>query len=102
MSGFKTLRHLAALAMLLPLGACYVAPGAIAPFGPAEPSGTAYAPPLESGFTSYPPGNYQPPGSGYAGTTCSAGNYVCQVPPGPLGAQCSCPGLGAPSFGVIR
>ena len=88
MSGFKTLRRFAVLAALLSLGGCYVAPGAIAPFGVAEPSGTVYAPP--------------PDGRGYAGTTCAAGNYVCPVAPGPLGAQCSCPGLGAPSFGVIR
>ena len=88
MSCFRTLRRLAVLAALLPLGACYVAPGAVAPYGTAEPSGTVYAPP--------------PQGGGYVGTTCSAGAYVCPVAPGPLGAQCSCPGLGAPSFGVIR
>lgn len=87
MSVLNTLRRLAVLGALLPLGACYVAPGAIAPFGAAEPSGTIYA-----------PSRY----GAYAGTTCSAGAYVCQVPPGPLGAECSCPGLGAPSFGVIR
>ena len=40
--------------------------------------------------------------AGYVGTTCSAGAYVCQVPPGPLGSECSCPALGAPSYGVIR
>ena len=88
MPGLKILRRFAVLAALLPLGACYVAPGAIAPFGPAEQSGTVYAPP--------------PDGREYVGTTCSAGNYVCPVAPGPVGAQCSCPALGAPSFGVIR
>ena len=87
MSGFRILRRLAVLAALLPLGGCYVAPGAFSPFGPAE-TGTVYAPP--------------PRGTEYVGTTCAAGNYVCPVAPGPLGAQCSCPGLGAPSFGVIR
>ena len=87
MSGFGTLRRLAVLVALAPLGGCYVAPGAISPFGPTE-VGTVYAPP--------------PQGAGYVGTTCAAGNYVCPVAPGPLGAQCSCPGLGAPSFGVIR
>ena len=83
MSGFNVLR-LAALAALLPLGGCYVAPGAFSPFGVVEP---VYAPPQ---------------GGAYAGATCVAGAYVCQVPPGPVGAQCSCPGLGAPSFGAIR
>ncbi len=77
-------RCLALLAVLL-LGGCYVAPGAIAPFGGG--TGTVYVAPREGQ---------------YAGTTCSAGAYVCQVAPGPLGAQCSCPGLGAPSFGVVR
>ena len=84
MPNVKLARRLALLAVL-PLGGCYVAPGAIAPFGGA--TGTVYAPPRNGE---------------YAGVTCAAGVYVCQVPPGPLGAQCSCPGLGAPSFGVIR
>ena len=84
MPELKLARRLTLLGVL-PLGGCYVAPGAIAPFG--APVGTVYAP-LRSGE--------------YAGATCAAGAYVCQVPPGPLGAQCSCPGLGAPSFGVIR
>ncbi len=87
MFGLKTLRRLAVLA-LLPLGGCYVAPGAFSPLGVAEPTGTVYAPPLRGGS--------------YAGTTCSAGAYVCPVAPGPVGAQCSCPGLGAPSFGTIQ
>ena len=102
MSGFKTLRRLAVLGMLLPLGGCYVAPGAFSPLGAAEPSGNVYVPPRE-GFTLYPPGNYgSSQGPAYVGTTCSAGAYVCPVAPGPVGAQCSCPGLGAPSFGTIR
>lgn len=88
MSRLVHLRRLAPLALLLPLGACYVAPGAVSPYPVAEPSGTVYAPP--------------PRGAGYLGATCSAGNYTCPVAPGPLGAQCSCPGLGAPSFGTIR
>lgn len=80
--------RLAILAALLPLGGCYIAPGAISPGVYAEPAGTVYAAP--------------PVSAQYAGTTCAAGAYICQIPPGPLGAQCSCPGLGAPSFGVIR
>ncbi len=47
----------------------------------------------------------------YVGTTpvvaigyqCYAGAYICNLPaPGPIGTGCSCPGLGAPSFGVVR
>ncbi len=85
MPDVKLVRRLAFLSVLLPLGGCYVAPDPIAPFD--APVGTAYAPPQNGE---------------YAGSTCAAGFYVCQVPLGPLGAQCSCPGLGAPSFGVIR
>ncbi len=40
--------------------------------------------------------------TGY-GATCYAGAYVCQLPQqAPSGAQCTCPGLGAPSFGRVR
>ncbi len=40
------------------------------------------------------------PGYGYS---CSAGVYVCQLPEQvALGSQCSCPGLGAPSYGTVR
>ena len=40
------------------------------------------------------------PGYGY---TCYAGAYVCRVPQQtPIGAECSCPGIGAPSFGRVR
>ena len=37
-----------------------------------------------------------------AGDTCDAGFYVCPAVPGPPGQPCSCPGLGAPSFGTTR
>lgn len=40
--------------------------------------------------------------SGY-GYTCHAGVYVCRLPQQiPVGTQCSCPGIGAPSFGSVR
>jgi len=42
-----------------------------------------------------------PPGTP-GGVVCHAGAYTCRLPaPGPLGAPCSCPGLGAPSYGTI-
>ena len=37
------------------------------------------------------------------GATCYAGVYTCALPQGlPVGSQCSCPGLGAPSYGNVR
>lgn len=40
--------------------------------------------------------------TGY-GTTCYAGTYTCQLGGQvPIGSQCTCPGLGAPSFGAVR
>ncbi len=61
------------------------------------------------------PNGYAPSGqqqSGYApqpqeqtayGTTCYAGVYTCALPQTlPIGAQCSCPGLGAPSYGSVH
>ena len=46
------------------------------------------------------PGTVAAPGYGYR---CSAGVYVCQLPEQvALGSQCSCPGLGAPSYGSVR
>jgi hypothetical protein len=40
--------------------------------------------------------------TGY-GATCYAGAYVCQLPAqAPVGSQCTCPGIGAPSFGAVR
>jgi hypothetical protein len=40
--------------------------------------------------------------TGY-GYTCYAGFYVCRLPAQyPVGAPCTCPGLGAPSHGTVR
>ncbi len=50
-----------------------------------------------------PPGGGSPgaaPGYGY---TCYAGVYVCHTQTQiPVGAPCSCPGLGAPSYGRVQ
>ena len=46
-----------------------------------------------------------PPGTPIAGYgyTCKAGIYTCKMPTQvPLGAPCSCPGLGAASYGNIH
>lgn len=73
-----------------------------------------YAPP---GY--YPPA-YYPPAPAYTpipqdsqakasqanvpyGSTCYAGFYVCRAQPSThVGTGCSCPGLGAPSYGSVR
>ena len=86
------IRPVLALGALFALVGCYSAPGAVGPmpYVPASPvlgaAGTGSAGQVV----------------GYAGTSCHAGFYICQVPAGPVGAECSCPGLGAPSFGTIR
>lgn len=37
------------------------------------------------------------------GSTCYAGVYVCAAPGAtPVGAGCSCPGIGAPSYGSVH
>jgi hypothetical protein len=44
-----------------------------------------------------------PAGSVVLSQQCSAGFYQCVLPqPGQVGTPCACPGLGAPSYGVIR
>ena len=70
------IRSAAALVLLVSLSGCYGAPATYSPAAPGQP---------------------------YIGAQCFAGAYVCQLPaPGPLGSGCSCPGLGAPSFGTVR
>lgn len=40
--------------------------------------------------------------SGY-GYNCYAGFYMCRLPAQyPVGSTCTCPGLGAPSYGTVR
>lgn len=40
--------------------------------------------------------------AGY-GSVCKAGFYTCHTPyQVPLGSPCSCPGLGAPSYGNVH
>jgi len=63
--------------------------------------GPAY-PPGPSGYYGGPGGGYGGSG-GYSGGTCFAGAYTCAAPPNaPPGSQCSCPGIGAPSYGTVR
>ena len=85
-------RPVLALGALLALGGCYSNPDAIGPvpYAPTSPVLGAAGTPQAGQVV------------GYVGTTCKAGFYICQVPPGPIGTQCACPGLGAPSYGNIR
>lgn len=47
----------------------------------------------------YAPG----PGAAYASANCYAGVYQCVLPAAQqAGTPCACPGLGAPSYGVVR
>jgi hypothetical protein len=66
-----------------------------------QPSGYA---PLDQQQSGYAPSQVQqaPVAAAY-GTTCYAGFYTCALPQTlPVGAQCSCAGLGAPSYGSVR
>ncbi len=92
MFNVRLIRPALAIGALLALGGCYSVPGAVGPM--------PYAPvsPVLGAADTASAGQVV----GYLGTTCKAGFYICQVPPGPVGTECSCPGLGAPSFGAIR
>jgi hypothetical protein len=55
-----------------------------------------------SGCVAAPPAPL-PPGQAFFSSQCAAGFYTCVLPQvGQVGTPCSCPGLGAPSYGVIR
>ena len=90
------------------------------------PPAVAYPPPYYYPPAYYAPGYYgpayAPPPASYAplpeapapapemsqaevpfGSTCYAGTYVCRAPAqSRVDSECSCPGLGAPSYGVVR
>jgi hypothetical protein len=71
-----------------------------AAYAPAYPP-PAYPPPPDQAQQSQPPqmSQAQPP----YGTTCYAGVYVCPAPGATrVGSGCSCPGLGAPSYGTVQ
>lgn len=44
-----------------------------------------------------------PPAPNPYGYTCYAGPYICRLPAQyRVGTSCTCPGLGAPSFGTVH
>ncbi|GAA4483237.1 hypothetical protein [Gluconacetobacter asukensis] len=60
---------------------------------------------LPAGCTGVAEGYPPPPGAPIAGYgyLCKAGVYSCHLPTQvPLGSACSCPGLGAPSYGNVH
>lgn len=74
--------------------------GCVGVAAPVEPAAAYYAPVpvvLQPGAAAQPL-----PASAY-GATCAAGVYQCTLAvAGPIGGSCSCPGIGAPSYGVIH
>ena len=82
-----TLRFAAAAGLLTLLAGCYGAPVTAQPVAAgAAPNATANGAPVVA-----------------VGYRCHAGVYVCNLPqPGQIGTGCSCPGLGAPSYGVVQ
>ncbi len=88
-----------------------VGPGVVAPYYPYPYPYYPYYPP----YYAPPPAYYPPPaatpvpqkqssvGPVTYGAICHAGVYSCAAPARtPVGDGCSCPGLGAPSFGVVN
>jgi len=74
-----------ALASLIGLGGCVGAPEAI----------VDYTPPAQDQQSAQRVVVY--------GSHCRAGFYACPLSKSvPVGSECSCPGLGAPSFGSVR
>lgn len=65
---------------------------------PPPPAPQAPAPQAEAA----PPQQQSQPAPVVYGATCYAGVYVCPAPGyTPVGSTCSCPGLGAPSYGTV-
>jgi hypothetical protein len=83
-----TTRFALAAGLLTLLAGCYGAPATEQPITAAAPANvtTATGAPVVA-----------------VGYKCYAGAYICNLPSyGPVGSGCSCPGLGAPSYGTIR
>jgi hypothetical protein len=94
----------AAVAALLGLAGCVgaPAPGPIA-YTPGYPPNPAYTQPGVSQGQGYAPPAAAPAQQVAYSGNCYAGVYQCVLPQSlPLGAPCSCPGLGAPSYGNVR
>ncbi len=78
----------------------YAYPPAYYPPPPAYPQSQAQPAPQSQGAQSQAQASHQQVAYG---STCYAGVYVCAAPGNtPVNAGCSCPGIGAPSYGVVR
>ena len=94
----RTLACPAAFSALFALAGCVGAPA------PSPIAGYPPAPGYGQPQAYYPAANGSIPAQQVAlGGRCYAGVYTCALPQAlPVGAQCSCPGLGAPSYGNVR
>ncbi len=84
-----------------PVGYPYYYPPAYYPPYPAYYPPAAYYPPPAAPAPAQP----QAQGSGKIayGASCFAGVYQCAAPAySPIGQGCTCPGLGAPSYGTVQ
>jgi hypothetical protein len=80
------------------VGAPVVYPPAYYPYYPPYyyyPPAATPVPPAQNQSSTQGPVTY--------GATCYAGVYVCAAPAkSPVGGGCTCPGIGAPSYGVVN
>ena len=94
-------RFAGALALPVALAGCtgtraIVDPGAVTPVAVAPVAPVAMVPVQPAAVAPAAPG-------GAYGSYCSAGFYHCNLPAaGPIGSQCTCPGLGGPSWPSSR
>lgn len=89
-------RPFAALALVVALAGCAGVQGPVA-----QPALVPYVPPVAAAPL------YEPVAPAQAlvayGSSCYAGFYRCQLQVSSvIGSQCACPGLGAPSYGVVE
>ncbi len=82
-------------------------------YPPAYPYAPGYYPPVYYGYAPPPAGTAAPAPQQRApqmsqantpyGSTCYAGVYTCAaVPQSHVGSGCTCPGIGAPSYGSVQ
>ncbi len=88
-------RWVAALALAALAAGCT---GTASPVGPGP---APYPGPVASPYGA-PPAGYPAAATPY-GSMCYAAPYFCRMQvAAPLGSSCTCPGLGAPSYGQVR
>lgn len=98
-------RLVGAFALPVLLAGCTGVPAVVEPAVVPAPAPVALQPVAPTPVTLAPAVPVQPapvaPVVAY-GSNCFAGVYRCQLPvAAPLGSQCTCPGLGGPSYGSV-